>query len=227
MSKITIAIDGYSACGKSTTAKAVAKALNYIYVDSGAMYRAVALHFLDKKLDLLNDQEVHDALLSLEIRFRRDDKGKIETWLNGNLIEEEIRSMRVSNKVSEVAAIPAVRRALVRLQQEMGKKKGIVMDGRDIGTVVFPEAELKIFMTADPKVRAERRLLEMEQKGEKSSLEDVLMNLEERDHIDTTRDDSPLERASDAITVDNSNITFDQQVEMILTHAEKIIGVWK
>jgi cytidylate kinase len=216
MNKITIAIDGHSACGKSTTAKAVAKALNYTYVDSGAMYRAVTYYVLEHSIDI-NDLEVlSKALDEISIEFRLDKDNHPSTWLNGQNIEEEIRTMRVSGKVSEVAAISEVRQAMVRLQQQMGEHKGIVMDGRDIGTVVFPEAELKIFMTASSEVRAQRRLKELEQKGIKSSLEDVMANLVERDHIDTTREDSPLIKANDAIVVDNSNLTFDQQVERIL-----------
>ena len=223
MSKITIAIDGYSACGKSTTAKEVAKSLDYIYVDSGAMYRAVTYYFLEHSVDIEDRGQLNEALGRISIEFRLDAEKRPETWLNGVNVEDEIRSMRVSGKVSEAAAISAVRRAMVKLQQVMGERKGIVMDGRDIGTVVFPQAELKIFMTASPEVRAERRLKELEQKGIKSSLEDVMGNLMERDHIDTSREDSPLTKADDAIVIDNSNLTFDEQVNRILSLAREKI----
>lgn len=227
MSEITIAIDGYSACGKSTTAKAVARNLNYIYVDSGAMYRAVTFYFLQHGVDLIKSGQVQEALEAINIEFRRGHQGEPVTWLNDKVVEEEIRSMRVSGKVSEVAAIPAVRRAMVSLQQKMGAAGSIVMDGRDIGTVVFPKAELKIFMTADPEVRAQRRLKELEQKGTKSSLEEVMANLRERDHIDTTREDSPLTKAADAVVLDNSNMTFGEQVNEILSMAKEKINTWK
>lgn len=223
MSKIIIAIDGYSACGKSTTAKVVAKSLNYIYVDSGAMYRAVTYYFTENDVDLNDLTAMSSALEKISIEFKTDSNDNSITWLNGQNVEQEIRSMKVSGKVSEVAAISEVRRAMVALQQRMGVEKGLVMDGRDIGTVVFPTADLKIFMTADPMVRAQRRLLELEQKGVDSSLEEVMANLQERDRIDTTREDSPLVRADDAIIVDNSNLTFEQQVAEILHLAEEII----
>ncbi len=223
MTKITIAIDGFSACGKSTTAKDVARRLNYIYVDSGAMYRAVTYQLLEDNIDLIDQNAVKDALDQISIQFKTGPTNENETWLNGHKVEDVIRSMRVSNKVSEVAAISVVRRAMVTLQQQMGVNKGIVMDGRDIGTVVFPNAELKIFMTATPEVRAERRLKELEQKGIKSSLKEVLENLKERDHLDQTRADSPLLKAEDAVVIDNSNLTFDQQVDEIVKLALKII----
>lgn len=224
MKEIIVAIDGYSACGKSTTAKVVARELSYIYVDSGAMYRAVTYFFLEEKIDIDDPEQVRAALEQIDIEFKLNGENQPATWLNGNNVEEAIRDMRVSGKVSEIAAIPEVRRAMVRLQKGMGVGKGIVMDGRDIGTVVFPEAELKIFMTAKPQVRAERRLKELEQKGIKSSLEDVMANLKERDHIDTTREDSPLMKAEGAVVVDNSNLTFDEQVAIIVDLAkEKIV----
>ena len=223
MSKIIIAIDGYSACGKSTTAKSVAKQLGYIYVDSGAMYRAVTLYMLNNNIDLQNEREITQALNNIRIDFILDSSGLPITQLNDVEIEEEIREMRVSSNVSTVAAIPSVRRAMVKLQQQLGNAKGIVMDGRDIGTVVFPSAELKIFMTAKPEIRAQRRKLEMEQKGVKTSLEDVMQNLKERDHKDTTRADSPLRQADDAITLDNSFLNFDEQVSQIVVLANKII----
>jgi cytidylate kinase len=227
MSKITIAIDGYSACGKSTTAKAVARALNYVYVDSGAMYRAVTYYFIEQNIDLDKPQEISQALDKINIRFVLYADEQPVTMLNGANVEEDIRGMLVSGKVSKVAAIPAVRRAMVRQQQQMGEEKGLVMDGRDIGTVVFPNAELKIFMTARPEVRARRRLLELEQKGMKSSLEEVMANLEERDRIDTSREDSPLTKAEDAVVLDNSDLSFDQQVEKILALVQEKINTWK
>lgn len=227
MNEITIAIDGYSACGKSTTARAVARGLNYIYVDSGAMYRAVTYYFLENSVDIVDQLQVSEALERIKIEFRRNNQAELTTWLNQKDVEQEIRSMRVSGKVSEVAAIPEVRRAMVKLQQKMGENKGIVMDGRDIGTVVFPRAELKIFMTARPEVRAQRRLKELEQKGVKSSLGEVMANLRERDHIDTTREDSPLTKAEDAIVLDNSEMTFAQQVDEILSLASEKINPWK
>ena len=197
--------------------------MGYIYVDSGAMYRAVTLFMLNNNIDLQNEKEVNQALGNIKIDFVLDSSGLPITQLNDVEVEEEIREMRVSSNVSTVAAIPSVRRAMVKLQQQLGNAKGIVMDGRDIGTVVFPSAELKIFMTAKPEIRAQRRKLEMEQKGVKTSLEDVMQNLKERDHKDTTRADSPLRQADDAITLDNSFLTFDEQVSQIVVLANKII----
>ena len=197
--------------------------MGYIYVDSGAMYRAVTLYMLNNNIDLQNEREITQALNNIRIDFILDSSGLPITQLNDVEIEEEIREMRVSSNVSTVAAIPSVRRAMVKLQQQLGNAKGIVMDGRDIGTVVFPSAELKIFMTAKPEIRAQRRKLEMEQKGVKTSLEDVMQNLKERDHKDTTRADSPLRQADDAITLDNSFLNFDEQVSQIVVLANKII----
>ena len=221
MRKIIIAIDGYSACGKSTTAKMVASILNYGYIDTGAMYRAVTLHFLDYYIDITNPKSVSKALLEIEITFHHNLKSnENETFLNGLNVEKVIREMRVSEKVSEVSALKDVREALVSQQQKMGKKKGILMDGRDIGTVVFPEADLKIFMTADFDIRAERRQKELLEKGNLVDLEEVKANLSKRDQIDTTRAESPLKRADNAIEIDTTHVTFDEQVEQIVNLAQ-------
>lgn len=215
MKKITIAIDGHSSCGKSTLAKALSKALNYIYVDSGAMYRAVTYYFLKNNIDLESDQAVADALDKIEIRFRKDENG-MRTLLNGIDIENQIREMRVSEMVSPVATISAVRKELVRQQRLLGREKGIVMDGRDIGTVVFKDAELKIFLTADPEIRVQRRLDELKAKGIEIDFKTVEDNLLERDHIDSTRKDSPLRKAVDAIVINNTLLTPTQQLEKTL-----------
>lgn len=225
MSKIVIAIDGYSGCGKSSTAKAVAKGLGYIYIDSGAMYRAATLHFLDNHVVLTNPKEVQKYLDTLEISFQPNpETGNQDTFLNGLNVESEIRSMRVSDYVSEVSKIKEVREALVAQQQKMGKKKGVVIDGRDIGTVVFPEAELKVFMTADLSVRAERRQKELLEKGELVDLDKILHNLSERDAIDSSRKESPLLKAEDAVEVDTSGLQFEDQVNQILNLAKEKIG---
>ena len=223
MSDIIVAIDGYSANGKSTTAKKVAKALSYIYVDSGAMYRAVTLYLLENSIDPNDNTAVIESLKNIEIDFQVDENGISQTLLNGDNVEKEIRTMRISNSVSQVSAIPEVRAEVVAMQREMGKQRGIVMDGRDIGSVVFPDAELKIFMTAQPEVRAQRRLLELQAKGVETSLDDVMKNLAQRDKMDTTRDVSPLRQVDDAVVLDNSNLTFDEQVEFIVSKARKLI----
>ena len=220
MQKIVIAIDGYSSCGKSTVAKEIAKKLNYIYIDSGAMYRAVTYFCLKNKIidnGIVNETILAKKLSEIHIKFEINATSKkVETILNGENIEEEIRKIEVSSNVSNVSKIKFVREHLVHLQQEMGKEKGIVMDGRDIGTVVFPTAEVKIFMTADPKVRAKRRFDELIAKGEKISMEEIIENIESRDLIDTTRKESPLRKADDAIILDNSNITHTEQLEKAL-----------
>ena len=213
MEKIIVAIDGYSSCGKSTIAKSLAKKLNYAFIDTGAMYRATTLYFLDNGIDWNESQAVTEALKNIKIHFESLN-GKNTTFLNDKNIENEIRNMRVSNSVSPVAAISAVRKAMVAQQQMMGNMKGIVMDGRDIGTVVFPNAELKLFITADVDVRAERRTLELKSKGEPIDSEAVKKNLEERDFIDSNRKDSPLRQAKDAIVIDTTNLTFDEQLDM-------------
>jgi len=217
--KIVIAIDGFSSCGKSTFAKAIAKRLGYLYIDSGAMYRAVTLELLRRGLikDGVVDTSTLDSILKeINIGFFYDSsRNGYVTTLNGEVVEDEIRSTQVANHVSLVAAIPAVRTRLVELQRELGKQKGIVMDGRDIGTVVFPNAELKIFMTANPIVRAQRRLKELQGKGLNVTLDEVLKNIEERDYIDQNRDVAPLRQADDALVLDNTNMTVDEQMEWV------------
>jgi cytidylate kinase len=216
MSKnIVIAIDGYSSCGKSTLAKALAKKLHFIYVDSGAMYRAVTLYFLRNHIDLTNKQQVADALAHIHLNFHSRDY-ETHITLNDEEVSAEIRQMPVSESVSSVSAIHEVRVEMVKQQQRMGKSKNIVMDGRDIGTAVFPDADLKLFMTADPKVRAERRYRELVIKDPDISLEEVFKNLANRDYQDTTRKESPLIRADDAIILDNTNMTQEQQLEFAL-----------
>lgn len=215
MKKIIIAIDGYSSCGKSTLARELAKVLHYIYIDTGAMYRAVTLYFINHDIDFKNEEEVTNALHNISIDFRKI-KSEIHTFLNNQDVESSIRSMQVSELVSEVSAISSVRSFLVHQQQAMGQKKGIVMDGRDIGTVVFPQAELKIFLTASPEIRAMRRKKEYEQKGIDISLEVVKKNLAHRDYIDSTREDSPLRQAPDAILLDNSFLTKEEQLKFVL-----------
>lgn len=215
--KIVIAIDGYSSCGKSTTAKAVAAELGYAYIDTGAMYRAVTLHLLEKGIAFDDLPRVEQALHDIHISFKRNrHSGRNEVCLDGQVREDEIRQMFVSNSVSEVSVIPAVRHALVRQQQQMGRARGIVMDGRDIGTTVFPDAEVKIFMTADTRTRALRRQEELAVKNEVVTLEDIIDNLTKRDHIDSTRAESPLRRAADAILLDTTHITIDEQVDFVL-----------
>lgn len=224
MSKINIAIDGLSGCGKSSTAKAVASALGYTFIDSGAMYRAVTLYLINEAVDLKDMKAVEAALEEIKIEFRfNKELGKSETFLNQQNVEEEIRKLYVAEKVSQVAAIKSVRVAMVRLQQAMGKHKGVVMDGRDIGSVVFPDAELKVFMTASTEVRARRRRAELEAKGEEVSLEEIIHNLEERDRIDSSRAESPLTKVAEAIEIDTSDIAFETQVAKVLNLAtEKI-----
>lgn len=218
MRKIVIAIDGYSACGKSTTAREVAKLLNYTYIDTGAMYRAVTLYFHEHHVRLTNDKEVEKALRNIEIEFHLNEKsGMADTYLNNLNVEQEIRKMYISNKVSEVSRIKQVREAMVAQQRKLGKRKGVVMDGRDIGTVVFPEAELKVFMTADMYVRAGRRQAELLEKSQMVDLDEIIANLQKRDHIDTTRKESPLKQASDAVVVDTTFLTFEEQVDSILS----------
>lgn len=216
--KITVAIDGYSSCGKSTLAKQLAAALQYSYVDTGAMYRAVTLYFIRNQVDLFHPEQVNNALANINIEFKLNpNTNQQDTYLNGENIESEIRvNPRVASVVSDVSAISEVRRFLVKQQQQMGKLKGIVMDGRDIGTVVFPDAELKLFVTADPMVRAKRRFDELVEKGQTTTIEEVLANLEKRDHIDSNRADSPLMQAADAIVLDNSKLTREEQFEWVM-----------
>lgn len=214
--RITIAVDGYSSCGKSTYAKAIAKRLGYIYIDSGAMYRAVTLACIREGIatkDGVNLSALPSLLNRIKVGFIPNHQA--DGWLttlNGEVVEDRIRSLEVSGLVSPVSAIAMVRDKMTQQQQEMGAQKGIVMDGRDIGTVVFPDAELKIFMTADPIIRAQRRLKEMEWKGQQATLDEVLKNIEERDHIDRNRDVAPLRQAADAIVLDNSHMTVEEQM---------------
>lgn len=225
MQRIVIAIDGYSGCGKSSTAKSVAKILNYTYIDSGAMYRAATLHFLNNHVTLSNPKDVEKNLENLQISFHvNPENGKQETFLNGVNVEAEIRSMKVSEYVSEVSKIKEVRTALVAQQQHLGRKKGVVMDGRDISTVVFPQAELKVFMTADLKIRAERRQKELLEKGTLIELDKIIQNLSDRDKMDSTREESPLIKAEDAEEIDTSRMDFDEQVNQIVKLAKERIG---
>src|ERR1035437_932506 len=220
MNKIIVAIDGFSSCGKSTMAKELAAEVGYIYVDSGAMYRAVSLFCIQN--GLMSESEIKVAELeknieSIHITFKVNANGSCETCLNGDNVEAEIRSLEVANGASRVSTLGFVRRELVRQQQLLGQQKGIVMDGRDIGTVVFPTAELKIFLTASPETRAKRRFDEMVEKGEEVDYEDVLANVKERDDRDQNRTESPLRKANDAIEVDNSNLTREEQREILRT----------
>ncbi len=210
-----IAIDGYSSCGKSTLARALAKKLHFVYIDSGAMYRAVTLYFIRNSISVADVESVIRSLENIHIDIH-NEAGKTCILLNGEDVSEEIRHMYVSDYVSEVSAVKAVRSAMVSQQQKLGQRRNIVMDGRDIGTTVFPDADLKIFMTADPKVRAERRYLELKNKGEIITLEEVFENLAHRDYIDTTREESPLIRAEDAIVLDNSDLNEAQQLQFVL-----------
>jgi CMP/dCMP kinase len=210
-----IAIDGYSACGKSTLAKALGKVLHFAYIDTGAMYRAVTLYFLRHSVDLTDVKQVQNALMHIEIHFEREKTGN-HVFLNGEDIEAEIRKMYVSEQVSQVAAISEVRRQMVRLQQAMGQRRSLIMDGRDIGTVVFPKADLKIFLTADPFIRTQRRVDELKSKGQEIDFEAVRKNLQERDRIDSTRADSPLRQAADAILIDNTHLTPEEQLQKVL-----------
>ena len=224
MRKINIAIDGYSACGKSTTAKRVAAALGYVYIDTGAMYRAVTLYMLDHEVDVLNHDEVINRLNDIEVSFVFNvASDACETFLNGVNVEEKIRTFRVASQVSQVSVIKAVREKLVSWQQHMSKKKGVVMDGRDIGTVVLPDAELKFFMTADVDVRSQRRQIELERTGKHLSIEEIKHNLLERDRIDTTREESPLTKADGAIEIDTTHLTFDEQVQIVIDRARELI----
>lgn len=216
-----IAIDGYSSCGKSTLAKALAKEIGYLYVDSGAMYRAVTVYFLRQGIDLENPVAVDAALQDIHIDMH-EEEGQLVLLLNGEDISDEIRQMHVSDFVSEVSTLKRVREEMVAQQQALGRRKNIVMDGRDIGTHVFPDADLKLFMTADPAVRAKRRFLELQAKCENTSLEEVVSNLAHRDHIDTTRDESPLVQAKDAILLDNTHKSETDQLRFALEQVNAI-----
>ncbi len=219
-SKLVIAIDGYSSCGKSTVAKDLAKLLNIIFIDSGAMYRCVTLYALQNEIikgGAINQDLLQEALDQISISFKFDAETKMnDTYLNGKLVENDIRSLEVSNHVSMISALGFVRKKMVELQQKMGETDSIVMDGRDIGTVVFPSADLKLFMTASPEIRAERRFKEYQAKNEAITFDEVLENVKKRDHIDETRDESPLKKADDAIVLDNSHLNKDEQLQFIL-----------
>ena len=227
MKKIVIAIDGHSSSGKSTMAKDLAREIGYIYIDTGAMYRAVTLYALRHHYiqgDIINEEALRADMDKINISFQYNaETGRPDTYLNGINVEKEIRSMEVSDKVSPIAALGFVRRAMVAKQQEIGKAKGIVMDGRDIGTVVFPDAELKLFVTASPEVRARRRWEELQAKGEQVSYEEVLDNVKKRDYIDSTRSESPLRQAPDAIVLDNSNMTIAEQKEWLMQQVQSKI----
>ena len=220
MKKITIAIDGHSSCGKSTMAKDLAQKIGYVYIDTGAMYRAVTLYAMRHGLiseGKVKAEALQEEMSHIRISFQLNTVTKRpDTYLNGEYVEREIRTMEVSHHVSQIAALPFVRTAMVEMQREMGKEKGVVMDGRDIGTVVFPTAELKIFVTASAEIRAQRRYDELIAKGEKCQLADILENVKQRDYLDSTRETSPLRRADDAIVLDNSNMTIEEQSDWLM-----------
>ena len=229
MKKITIAIDGHSSCGKSTMAKELARRVGYIYVDTGAMYRSVTLYALRHNLfredGTIKTAELVQLMPQIVITFRLNaETGRPDTYLNGECVEQEIRSLQVSNHVSPIAALPFVRTALVARQQQMGQGGGVVMDGRDIGTVVFPHAELKIFVTASAQVRAQRRYDELQQKGMPADYADILKNVEERDYIDSHREVSPLRQADDALLLDNSNMTIPEQNEWLMEQFNRAVS---
>jgi len=231
MKPLVIAIDGYSSCGKSTTAKAVAAALHYAYVDTGAMYRGVTLYLLEAGIAFDDMAAIEQALHDIHISFKRHRAtGRNELCLNGKIREDDIRQMRISNLVSEVSGIPMVRHAMVAQQQRMGRKRGVVMDGRDIGTTVFPDAEVKVFMTAEVEIRARRRQEELAAKGEHVELVDIIENLRKRDHLDSTRTESPLRRAPDAVLLDTTHITISEQVDFVLDRTSSALfatyGEW-
>ena len=229
MKKITIAIDGHSSCGKSTMAKQLAATLGYVYVDTGAMYRSVTLYAMRHSLiaedKTINEEALRAAMTEIKISFvYNPDTKRPDTYLCGELVEQEIRQMEVSNNVSLIAALPFVREEMVHQQQAMGREGGVVMDGRDIGTVVFPNAELKIFVTASAEVRAQRRYDELQQKGMPADYADILKNVQERDYIDSHREVAPLRQADDAIVLDNSNMTIPEQNEWLLAKYKEIVG---
>lgn len=229
MRKITIAIDGYSSCGKSTMAKDLAREIGYIYVDTGAMYRSVTLFAMRNSLfdedGSIKTDELKNRMNEINISFKlNSETGRPDTYLNGELVEKEIRTMDVSANVSKIAALPFVREALVAQQQAMGKEKGIIMDGRDIGTVVFPDAELKIFVTASAEVRAQRRYDELKAKGMPADFDDILKNVKERDYIDSHRETSPLRMADDALELDNSHMTIEEQKAWLMARYKEKAG---
>ncbi len=226
MKKITIAIDGYSSCGKSTMAKSLAKRIGYIYIDSGAMYRAATLYAINNGMiddENIDEESLKNHLSDIKISFTIDpENGKQLTCLNGDVVEDRIRSMEVSSKVSRISALPYIRQAITDQLQDMGREKGIVMDGRDIGTTVFPDAELKIFLTASAEIRAQRRYDELKAKGEENiDFDEILRNVKERDHLDMTREVSPLRQAPDALVLDNSHLSYDEQDAWLLSQYER------
>ena len=228
MKKITIAIDGHSSCGKSTMAKDLAREVGYVYVDTGAMYRSVTLFALRNGLftdDNINEEELRRRMPEIHISFKfNPETGRPDTYLNGELVEKDIRTMEVSNKVSPIATLGFVREAMVAQQQQMGKDKGVVMDGRDIGTTVFPDAELKVFVTASAEVRAQRRYDELKAKGMDADFDDILKNVQERDYIDSHREVSPLRKADDAIELDNSHMTIPEQKQWLLDRFNEAVN---
>lgn len=229
MKKITIAIDGFSSCGKSTMAKMLAKEVGYIYVDTGAMYRAVTLFAMRNGMIApngeVNRDELKQKMQTLRVEFKLNEQtGRAETYLNGENVENEIRGMEVSSHVSAIAAIDFVRTALVEQQQRMGRDKGIVMDGRDIGTVVFPDAELKVFVTASAEIRAQRRFDELKGKGVEANFDEILNNVQQRDYIDSHREVSPLHKADDAIELDNGELTIAQQLQWLVERFEERVA---
>ena len=228
MKKITIAIDGFSSCGKSTMAKDLAREVGYIYIDSGAMYRAVTLYSIENGIfdgDVIDTEKLKKAIKDIQISFRPNpETGRPDTYLNGVNVENKIRSMEVSSKVSPISTLDFVREEMVAQQQAMGKEKGIVMDGRDIGTTVFPDAELKIFVTATPEIRAQRRYDELKAKGQEASFDEILENVKQRDYIDQHREVSPLRKADDALLLDNSNLSIEQQKEWLSEQFGKIVN---
>ena len=226
MKKITIAIDGFSSCGKSTMAKDLAREIGYIYIDSGAMYRAVTLYSMENGIftaEGIDTEKLKRQINNIRISFQLNpETGRPDTYLNDINVEKKIRTMEVSSRVSPIAALDFVREAMVAQQQEMGKAKGIVMDGRDIGTTVFPDAELKIFVTASPEIRAQRRYDELKAKGEEAGFDEILENVKQRDYIDQNREVSPLRKADDALLLDNSHMTISQQKEWLAEQFEKV-----
>ena len=226
MKKITIAIDGFSSCGKSTMAKDLAREVGYIYIDSGAMYRAVTLYSIENGIfdgDVIDTEKLKKAIKDIQISFRPNpETGRPDTYLNGVNVENKIRSMEVSSKVSPISTLDFVREEMVAQQQAMGKEKGIVMDGRDIGTTVFPDAELKIFVTATPEIRAQRRYDELKAKGQEASFDEILENVKQRDYIDQNREVSPLRKAEDALLLDNTDLSIEEQKKWLFEQFNKV-----
>ena len=226
MKKITIAIDGFSSCGKSTMAKDLAREVGYIYIDSGAMYRAVTLYSIENGIfdgDVIDTEKLKKAIKDIQISFRPNpETGRPDTYLNGVNVENKIRSMEVSSKVSPISTLDFVREAMVAQQQAMGNEKGIVMDGRDIGTTVFPDAELKIFVTATPEIRAQRRYDELKAKGQEASFDEILENVKQRDYIDQNREVSPLRKAEDALLLDNTDLSIEEQKKWLFEQFNKV-----